>query len=52
MFFKSMTADVSVAYHSWVAKKIFNSRCSKMTNLAFLNTFGKPSLQKIMKTYV
>ena len=37
-----MTGYLSAAHHGWAAKKMFDSRCSKTTILAFLNPFGKP----------
>ena len=50
-FFKSRTSYLNAAHHGWAAKKIFNSRCSKTTVLAFLKLFGKVSKTQLTKDY-
>lgn len=51
MFFKAMTAYLNAAYHGRMAKKIFNSKCSKTAILAFLKSFGQPFKTQLMKEY-
>ena len=45
-FFKSMTTYLNVTHHGWATNEIFNSRCSTMAILAFLEPFGTPFKSK------
>ena len=46
-----MTSYLNVADHGSVAKKNFNSGCSKTVILAFLKPFGKPLKTQLTKDY-